>query len=178
MSMYFGLVFSLIDQIQLLREFTFLYMGVFIGGGMFLLLNLKQILTILAITLLINKVFFQFFSGLEFSDFLFNGGIAVLLMAMFMVFSVFMRFELVLRNTKSTVELQKSECQNRMLFNQNPRAMLIYALSDLKILDVNDTIVQKYGFSKMEFLNMDITDLRPNDDVDKLNAGCRRCTKW
>ncbi len=49
-------------------------------------------------------------------------------------------------------------------FENNPRPMCIYDIKSLKILSVNDAAVTKYGYSKEEFQNLKIVDLRTEED--------------
>ena len=50
----------------------------------------------------------------------------------------------------------------------NPQPMWVYDLETLQILEVNEAASQHYGYSREEFLRMQITDLRPNEDVPRL----------
>ena len=177
MSMFFAYVYNNLVQLQHIREFSFFYMAIFVGGGMFLLLKPKCTIPILLGALVANAIFYNLYSYLTVKEILLNGGIAVMAMGLFMIVSVFMRFKLVVHDIKSTAELLKSkekiiksEAQNRMLFNKNPRPMLIYSLNDLMILDVNDTMVEEYGYTKNEFYKMSIADLRPDSDVKKVKT--------
>ncbi|MCC5868741.1 MAG: PAS domain S-box protein, partial [Gammaproteobacteria bacterium] len=56
----------------------------------------------------------------------------------------------------------------RALFEHNPDPMMVYALDSLRILDVNLSALEKYGYSRDEFLAMTIADLRPPEDVPDL----------
>jgi PAS domain S-box-containing protein len=66
--------------------------------------------------------------------------------------------------------LRKSEAQYRLLFESNPQPMWVYDLATLRFLAVNDAAVNHYGYSRSEFLDMSIMDIRPNDDVDLLRT--------
>lgn len=54
------------------------------------------------------------------------------------------------------------------VFDDNPHPMWIYELSTLSILKVNKAAVDKYGYSEDEFLGLNITDLRPPEEHDRL----------
>ncbi|MEW6387061.1 MAG: PAS domain S-box protein [Thermodesulfobacteriota bacterium] len=58
--------------------------------------------------------------------------------------------------------------QYRLLFSANPQPMLIYDLGTLAILEVNETIVREYGYSREEFLAMTIKDIRPEEEIPEL----------
>lgn len=53
------------------------------------------------------------------------------------------------------------------LFHLNPEAMWVYDVHTLEVLDVNEAAIQRYGYSKDEFLGLTIRDLRPAEDVPK-----------
>lgn len=65
-------------------------------------------------------------------------------------------------------KLRKNEERYRYLFENNPYPMWIYDRKTLAFLDVNEAAVAKYGYSRQEFLNMTIVDIRPPEDVDWL----------
>jgi PAS domain S-box-containing protein len=56
----------------------------------------------------------------------------------------------------------------RILFARNPLPMWVFDRETLRFLSVNDAAVQTYGYSREEFLNMSITDIRPAEDVPAL----------
>jgi PAS domain S-box-containing protein len=64
--------------------------------------------------------------------------------------------------------LRKSEAQYRLLFESNPQPMWVYDLLTLRFLAVNDAAVRHYGYSRTEFLDMTIKDIRPPEDVKTL----------
>jgi diguanylate cyclase (GGDEF)-like protein/PAS domain S-box-containing protein len=46
--------------------------------------------------------------------------------------------------------------------------MWLYHRDTIRFLEVNDAAVQQYGYSREEFLEMDLTDIRPAEDVGLL----------
>jgi len=72
--------------------------------------------------------------------------------------------------TRIEEALRKSEAQYRLLFEANPQAMWVYDLTTLRFLAVNDAAVRHYGYSRAEFLDMTIRDIRPPEDVPLLEA--------
>ncbi|GAB1342078.1 PAS domain-containing hybrid sensor histidine kinase/response regulator [Gemmatimonas sp.] len=60
-------------------------------------------------------------------------------------------------------ELRKLDWQE--LFEIAPRAMWVYDLETLQFLAVNDAAVATYGWSRTEFLAMDLRAIRPVEDV-------------
>ncbi|MEO7085471.1 MAG: PAS domain S-box protein [Gemmatimonadaceae bacterium] len=66
--------------------------------------------------------------------------------------------------------LRASEDRYRLLFEQNPNAMWVYDAETLVFLEVNDAAVQRYGYSRDEFLAMHINDIRPPEEAVRLEA--------
>jgi diguanylate cyclase (GGDEF)-like protein/PAS domain S-box-containing protein len=58
----------------------------------------------------------------------------------------------------------------RALFKQNPQPMWVWDRSTLRFLEVNDAAIAHYGYSRDEFLSMQITDIRPPEEVPALLA--------
>jgi PAS domain S-box-containing protein len=65
--------------------------------------------------------------------------------------------------------MRASEEQYRLLFESNPLAMWVYDLETLRFLAVNDATVEQYGYSREQFLNMTIAQIRPPEDVPRLH---------
>src|SRR4030095_1636012 len=72
--------------------------------------------------------------------------------------------------TRIEEALRKSEAQYRLLFESNPQAMWVYDLTTLRFLAVNDAAVRHYGYSRAEFLDMTMRDIRPPEDVTLTEA--------
>jgi two-component system, cell cycle sensor histidine kinase and response regulator CckA len=79
------------------------------------------------------------------------------------------------RRAATTVEtsrllesLANSEERYRLLFEVNPLPMWVYDAETLRFLAVNEAAVRHYGYTRQEFLGMDITDIRPREDVETL----------
>jgi PAS domain S-box-containing protein len=60
-----------------------------------------------------------------------------------------------------------SERNYRLLFEGHPQPMWLYDVKTLCFLKVNDAAIQRYGYSREEFLAMTITQIRPPQDVPK-----------
>jgi diguanylate cyclase (GGDEF)-like protein/PAS domain S-box-containing protein len=56
----------------------------------------------------------------------------------------------------------------RLLFDRNPQPMWVFDAETLRFLAVNDAAVRAYGYSRDEFLEMSIRDIRPAEDVPAL----------
>ncbi len=55
-----------------------------------------------------------------------------------------------------------------VLIQNNPDPIFIYDKENLKFLEVNEAAIKFYGFSKEEFLQMDLTDLYAPEDIQTL----------
>ncbi len=78
----------------------------------------------------------------------------------------------------STLKLQESENKYKLLFQNSPLPKLMYELDTLRIVDVNDAALKKYGYTKAEFFRLKMKDLRPAHavkyflaQIKKLKAG-------
>lgn len=61
-----------------------------------------------------------------------------------------------------------SNANYKLLFENNPRPMWVYDTETLAFLAVNDAAIDKYGYTRDEFLKMTIKDLRPPEDLPSL----------
>jgi PAS domain S-box-containing protein len=77
---------------------------------------------------------------------------------------------------KTEEELKQSERMYKYLFEHNPLPMWIYDLETLDFVEVNEAAVQKYGYSRDEFLQMTIKDIRPEEDHERLLANIAETT--
>ncbi|MCK9279961.1 MAG: PAS domain S-box protein [Melioribacteraceae bacterium] len=68
----------------------------------------------------------------------------------------------------------ESEKSYKMLFESNPHPMWVYDLETLKFLEVNESAIKKYGYSKEEFLQLTLKDIRPSEDAQKLIENVRQ----
>lgn len=66
-------------------------------------------------------------------------------------------------------KLQESEDYYRYLFASNPIPMWVYDIHTLCFLQVNDSAVHHYGYSRDEFLSMTIEDIHPPAGLKDLN---------
>jgi two-component system, cell cycle sensor histidine kinase and response regulator CckA len=61
-----------------------------------------------------------------------------------------------------------------MLFGNNPQPMWVFDVDTLAFLDVNESAVRHYGYTREEFLEMSIMDLLPPEDTPGLHHGLER----
>jgi PAS domain S-box-containing protein len=86
---------------------------------------------------------------------------------------------------KSEEELLHSEQKYRLLFNNNPLPMWMATIPGLDIIDVNESAVRIYGYTRKEFLKMNTRDLRNPEDipdylkeVDSMKPGIINARTW
>lgn len=79
----------------------------------------------------------------------------------FVVFTALILYFLVKQNHD---DLATSERQYKELFTSNPNPMWIYNLSNYRFVEVNQAAIEKYGYSRDEFLGMTVLDIRPEED--------------
>lgn len=84
-------------------------------------------------------------------------------------------------------QLLKSEEQYKYLFNNNPASIIIWDLDTLQILEVNETAVELYGYSKEEFMELTVLNIRPKDEQARLlelveevkkTDFCKKIMRW
>lgn len=60
----------------------------------------------------------------------------------------------------------ESEEKYRNMFMDNPQPMWIYDMDTLAFLEVNEAAVRHYGYSREEFMSMNLKDIRPADEIE------------
>ena len=83
-----------------------------------------------------------------------------------------LRLEMTERNRAEELRRQ-SEAQFSILFAANPLPVFLYDVETLAYLEVNDAAVRHYGYTRDEFLQMTLLDLRPAEDFPRLAAVLR-----
>jgi PAS domain S-box-containing protein len=68
------------------------------------------------------------------------------------------------KRKKAERELYDSEQKYKMLFENNPLPMWMFTIPERNVIDVNKAAVEHYGYSKEEFLELNLLDLRPDED--------------
>ncbi len=64
--------------------------------------------------------------------------------------------------------LRQQEAVYREMFDANPHPMWVYNTETLRFLAVNQAAVEHYGYSREQFLAMTLRDIRPPEDVARL----------
>ncbi|MFO7826356.1 MAG: PAS domain S-box protein [Cyclobacterium sp.] len=65
-------------------------------------------------------------------------------------------------------QLKYSEKRYKELFQLSPQPMYLYDMGTLDFLDVNKAAIDHYGYSKEEFLSMNLRDIRPREEISRL----------
>jgi PAS domain S-box-containing protein len=73
------------------------------------------------------------------------------------------------KHKEAEKKIQESETKYRQLFERNPMPVFLYQTSDLRIVDINEATIKHYGYSREEFKQMTIRDMRPASELEKLN---------
>lgn len=66
-------------------------------------------------------------------------------------------------------ELDETEKQYKDLFEKNPCVMWICDIKDFSFVEVNQAAIDKYGYSREEFLKMSLSDIKPKEDHKMLD---------
>lgn len=69
---------------------------------------------------------------------------------------------------KLVQELARGEEQYRLLFEKNPNPMWLFDDDTWQFLAVNQAAIARYGYSRDEFLQMNLRDIRPPEDIPLL----------
>lgn len=65
-------------------------------------------------------------------------------------------------------DIKKSEEKYRYLFENNPAFIIIWDLENLKVLEVNDQVLNTYGYTKEEWNKMSILEYRHASDHERI----------
>ena len=75
---------------------------------------------------------------------------------------------------KHATDLLKEEKQRYSeLFNLSPLPQWVFDVHTLSFLDVNEAAIAHYGYSRAEFMQMTISDIRPDEDLSSLNEALK-----
>jgi len=72
---------------------------------------------------------------------------------------------------------EESEKKYKLLYDFNPMPMSIFDAQTLEFLSVNEAFCDKYGFTREEFLNMTILEIRPDTEMEKLKQSVSQIDK-
>ncbi len=70
--------------------------------------------------------------------------------------------------------VQRSEAAHQQFFESNPNASYVVDAESLTVVAANDAALQLYGYSKSEFLGLNLSELRLPDDNERLTQILRQ----
>ncbi|HET9784238.1 MAG TPA: PAS domain S-box protein, partial [Terriglobales bacterium] len=70
----------------------------------------------------------------------------------------------------ATADLRTGARRYRELFENNPQPMWVFAAGSLRFLDVNESALQAFGYTREEFLRLTVLDVRPAADHARVKA--------
>lgn len=85
----------------------------------------------------------------------------------YVVFTSLLLYWLIFRQH---LRLSRSEAAYMRIFKENPQPMWVYDVDSFAFLEVNEAAIRKYGYSREEFLNMTILDIRPPDEAARMRG--------
>ena len=74
--------------------------------------------------------------------------------------------------------LERSEKRYKFLFENSPAPMLMWDFKTLNILDANWELLKKYGYTRQEFLKLNIKQIRPVEDVPLILAATQNINTY
>jgi PAS domain S-box-containing protein len=77
------------------------------------------------------------------------------------------------RRRRAEASLARSEERYRKLFEHNPAPMWVFEIETLRFLAVNESATELYGYTREEFLARTLRDIRPPEDVARLEEDVR-----
>ncbi len=111
-----------------LQKHAFAYMVLFIGVGMLVLWDIWYSIVLVIATVISNIIFYVLNSPLTVDEFIINGGLLILTVAIFCVFLIRTRYRLTLNEIKIRLELGKSkeiiEREHNVVLAQNEEILL------------------------------------------------------
>ena len=78
--------------------------------------------------------------------------------------------ELLARDAERKRRLRASEERYRVMFDNSPWPMWLFDPATLRFVDINESAVLSYGYSREEFLAMTLYDIRPPSEYEALAA--------
>ena len=72
------------------------------------------------------------------------------------------------------LKIKKTSKDFEFLFKNNPIPMWVYDRKSFKFIKVNEAAIQKYGYSREEFLSLTILDIRPKNTIKKVKESIFR----
>jgi signal transduction histidine kinase len=132
------------------------YIALLIGASLFLLWELKYSILMVSISIIATAFFLNANNGLDLDQFLVQGGVLLLVVAIFMVVLIRARYELTVREIKARLALQESndeiQAQNEEIISQGEEIRVInenlekIVLERTKELEKKNKALEDYAF--------------------------------
>lgn len=74
----------------------------------------------------------------------------------------------------SQIAIKESEEKYHYLFQNSPECIVIWDLESLDVLEVNNQVVERYGYTREEWANMTVLQYRPKEDHDLIKEFSKR----
>jgi PAS domain S-box-containing protein len=78
------------------------------------------------------------------------------------------------KRKKAEDELKVSEQKYKLLFESNPLPMWMLSLPEYQFIDVNNAALLQYGYTREQFLQLNVLDIRPKEEADRFHASSSR----
>jgi PAS domain S-box-containing protein len=82
-----------------------------------------------------------------------------------------------IQRKKAIIALEASENRFSNLFQLTPQPMWVFDTETYEFVQVNKAAIEKYGYSKEEFLSMTIMDIRPKEDISRVKKTLSKLDK-
>jgi PAS domain S-box-containing protein len=76
----------------------------------------------------------------------------------------------VTERVQAQIKLAQAEHQFRLLFERNPLPFWVFDSNTLRFLEVNGAAIERYGYSRDEFLGMTLVDIRPAEFANRVRT--------
>lgn len=96
------------------------------------------------------------------SDYLLKDDLSPLSLYKSMIYSI--------ERKRKMAAIEESERRYSELFHISPQPMWVYDIATLRFLNVNEAAIRHYGYSRAEFLAMNLRDIRPPSEIPSLQA--------
>ncbi|MDO1450051.1 PAS domain-containing sensor histidine kinase [Rhodocytophaga aerolata] len=107
--------------------------------------------------------------------FLYISIIKGILFAAFSAFFIFIILQSHNRQLRAGEKLvTAAEAKFKLMFDNNPIPMWVYDMKTLQFLMVNNAAVATYGYSREQFLSMNLLDIRPKEDYSLLTENIHK----
>ncbi|MEO7767807.1 MAG: PAS domain S-box protein, partial [Ferruginibacter sp.] len=74
---------------------------------------------------------------------------------------------------RAELAIKDSDEKYRYLFDHNPAFVIVWNLENLQVLEVNNEVIEKYGYSRREWDHMSVLQYQPAKDHEKIKEYAR-----